>query len=343
MLQSPYNFMTDEILSEQSYYKIDVLESSYKGLMEGVTDDFLVTATTTYSQSLITEMIENVKNTLLAFYQKVLSALNNFILNIANLADKYRELIKKRFNKLDKPFTYSSYTYYRLFDKDYPDIDLTRSDFVNAVEKLRTDIKAKNLPGELVEIEVNKIIDTFSRRAINDSVSPVSVRDSAHVILEKAIRGVPVIKTLEYKDIDKFCDEIKNAGPMKKELTNTKNAIMKTYNEMKKSYASAIRYDLQAEGTIKDLKNPGFETMRSIEYQRFAKINLEINRLFNACITIYNEAFNMKLQVMQDKIDENRSIIVDLLTRTGIMAAIYTKAPKKANKPIDYDKYIIKT
>lgn len=337
MIKVPYSFMSDSILAPGSYNKIDVLTSCYYGLHEDVTDNFLVTTTTSYSHSLIYEILENVKAALLALCQRVLSVLNNYILNTVNLIDKYRELIKDKFTKLNAPLVYKTYEYPKLKNKDYPDIKYSSAELGETISALQDKIIEKKLTYDEVDMEIDNIIIKFGNDVIDGRVSPFDIQASSHEVVLQHIQGPEVTKSLTSKDLDTFINEIKSYKGIKDDLSKTKTAINKEYENLKKVYSRAMEQKVSTELNIPNMKNPGLETLRSYEYRRFADITMQMNRLFNAFITIYNEAFTTKLNVLQQKIEDNKNIITELLNRTGVLAAINAKSPSKTRKPLVYD------
>ena len=58
-----------------------------------------------------------------------------------------------------------------------------------------------------------------------------------------------------------------------------------------------------------------------------------MTRLFNGFITIYSTAFDTKLNIIQEKIEANRAVIVEMLIRTGVFTSVNTKTPSKSHKP----------
>ena len=91
----PYlsSVLSDSILTEDSYTKLDVIDRCYDAINEGVLDNFVVDVAASNTYSMMMEVLDNVKETLLKLVQNVLTFLNNYILNSALLADKYRDLI----------------------------------------------------------------------------------------------------------------------------------------------------------------------------------------------------------------------------------------------------------
>lgn len=334
-------FMNDDILVESSYAKMEVISSCYEGLEEGVDDGFLVNIASSYTRSMIYEILENVKDKLLALYQKVLSALNNFALNHANLADKYRNLIIDRYVTMSEPFIYRTYEYPKLKSKFYPNITYSVNTLTATIEELQTAVIEKGMTDAEVGFEVDKIIVDFGRGVIDGTVNPDDVKDTAYVIALDHLRGQQVTRKLEQRDINAFIDEIKTYKPLKDDINKTKTTIIKEYENLKRVYTKAMEEKASQSLGIKSLKQPEIEGFKVHEVQRFTDINLQMTRMFNAFITIYNEAFNTKLQVIQDRIEDNRKILVELMGRTGVLAAINAKTPAQKKRPLVFDPKLI--
>lgn len=331
------DFMNASILTEGSYAKIDVITSCYEGLAEGVNDNFLVNTASTYTHSLIFEILENVKNALLALCQRVLSSLNNFILNQANLADKYRNLIIDRYLSIKEPFVIKTYEYPGLKNKFYPDITYSANTLSSKIESLQTAIIENGMSEGEAAYEVDKLIMSFGKDVIGGTVDPDNVKRSARSIALDHIRGRDVVCKLEQRDLNGFIDEIRTYKTVKDNIIKTRTAIQKEYESLKKLYTKTMEEKTAAAMSIKSMKQPEVERFKAFEYQRFANISLQMTRMFNAFITIYNEAFNTKLEVLHDKIDANRNTIVELMSRTGVLAAINAKTPSQKKHPLVFD------
>lgn len=330
-------FVNQDFLTESSIAQLEVIESGYDAINEDYGDHDIVKMTLSYTHTFVLEILENTKEALLKLYQRVLSALNNYILNTAVLADKYRNLIKERYKKLPAPIVFKTYEWPNLRNDAYPALLRPQSSFHDDLEELSNAIVDNKYRADEIDALVDKKLTSFSKEVIGTKADTLNLKHSVKDIVTSHVRGREVTRTLKYEDLDKFIDEIKQYKILKDDINRTKSTMLKDYEALKRSYMDAIR-DKEAKALdIKSMKNPEIEEFKSFEYQRFTSINMHLNRLFNGYITIYSEAFNTKLNLLKDKIEQNRVMIVELMTRTGVIAAIHTKSPDRNRKPIVFD------
>lgn len=334
----PYisSVVDDRILTENSYEKLSVLDSCYDSINEGVTDSFVVNIASTYTYSMITEVLDNIKETLLKLAQQVLTYLNNYILNTATIADKYRNLIINRFSTLKEPFVYYTYEYPKPKFKDYPVLVKSSTSLELEIETMQDEILEKALSPDQAGDRVDKMLRSFGNDVLDARVDVSDLKNSTQKIIRSKLQGRQIQKKLTERDLDSFIDEIKAYKTVKDDISRTKNNIISDYNNLKRIYTSLMKEKESAYGFTNDLKklrSPEAEELKAYDYQRFANINLHLTRLFNGFITIYSSAFDTKLNIINEKIDANRAIIVELLTKTGIFTAVNTKSPNKQKKP----------
>lgn len=327
-------YMNQDSLTEFSIYQLDVIETGYESINEDSANSNIVQMTLSYTRSFILEILDNTKEALLKLYQRVLSVLNNYILNTANLADKYRNLIKERYKKLSSPMVIKTYEWPNLKNNSYPAIIHSDNELHADLEELSQKVMDQNVNSDVIDTIVEKKIISFSKVVIDGTVDSSNPKETTKSIVTDRVRGRQVSRVLKYDELDKFIDEIKQYKVLKDDINRTKTAMLKDYEILKKSYMESINKKESQVVDVKALKNPGLEQFKSYEYQRFASINMHLNRLFNAYITIYNTAFDTKLNLLKEKIDNNRDILIDLMTRTSIIAAVNTKSPNKQRAPL---------
>lgn len=327
-------YVNQDSLTESSIYQLDVIETGYESINEDSANNDIVQMTLSYTRSFILEILDNTKDALLKLYQRVLSVLNNYILNTANLADKYRNLIKERYKKLSSPMVIKTYEWPNLRNNSYPAIIRSDNELHAELEEVSQKVMDQNVNSDVIDTIVEKKIISFSKVVIDGTVDSSNLKETTKSIVTDRVRGRPVSRVLKYDELDKFIDEIKQYKVLKDDINRTKTAMLKDYEILKKSYMESINKKESQVVDVKALKNPGLEQFKSYEYQRFASINMHMNRLFNAYITIYNTAFDIKLNLLKEKIDSNRDILVDIMTRTSIIAAVNTKSPNKQRAPL---------
>lgn len=335
MLVSAFNdcFSNKSLLSETSIYTKQVIETCYDCIDEGVNDITLLKTSSTYTQSLVLEILENVKETLLKVYQNVLSALNNYFLNTAVLADKYRKIIIDRYYKLDHKIIYKTYEYTNLFKlpKD------VRSTF--DVEKDAQDIVNMGLSSSYdnnkVSEKVDKYIQNFAKSVLGATVNLYDIKQSARDVSESLMRGREVNKTLTEADLDTFIDEIKRYRELKDEINSTKIQIIKYYNTLKSSFTSAFKLVPSDNiGVLQRAQDPEGSEVLDKQFQQYSQANIQLTRLFDSYINIYNAAFGAKLSLLQEKVQNNRDTLVELMTQTSVFAAVHAKHPDRNRTPI---------
>lgn len=336
-MESILDYINPVLLTESSCQKLDVLDSCYAALSEGVYDTEVIMTTASYTQSFVFEVLENVKDALLKLYQQVLSVLQNFILNTANLADKYRNLLIDRFIAMREPFVFKTYEYPKLQDKNYPAIFKSSVSVEQEVQELQSKIIDKGITGSEVEDEIHRLLKQFGRAVLDDEIIPDDLNNSVISSVNRHVRGKEVTRRLTQRDINAFIDEICKHKEFRDDLARTKNNLIDDYTKLKQTYTRTLK-DKEAELLgIRAMKYPELERLKMSERDRFASINLAMTRLFDGYISVYREAFNQKLSIMQDKVEDNRRILVELMTRTNVLTTLSTKTPDRNRRPIVFN------
>lgn len=336
----PYlsSVLSDSILTEDSYTKLDVIDSCYDAINEGVLDYFVVDIAASNTYSMIMEVLDNAKNVLLKLVQNVLTFLNNYILNSALLADKYRDLIIQRFKTMKEPLIFYTYKYPNPKFKDYPVLVKSSISLEQEISEMEDEIIQKNYTPDEAGDRVDKMLRSFGQDVLNARVDVSELKDSVVKIVRSKLQGKQIQRDLTKEDLNQFINEIKAYKSVKDDITRTKRNIEKDYNNLKKIYMDLMKKkEGEAIGLpttdLKLLKHPEVEAFKVNDYQRFANINLHMTRLFNGFITIYSTAFDTKLNIIQEKIEANRAIIVEMLIRTGVFTSVNTKTPSKEKRP----------
>lgn len=338
MIPSPSAYMDDYLLLPESYAKMDIIDRCYESINEATATPRVIEMTSSYTFGMVLEILDSVKTQLLSIQANILSYFNNYILNTANLADKYREMIIDRMKSLRSPIIYRTYNYQKLFDKSFPVLIKAQSpEITTKIEELQNKLIDENLgPDQQAEI-IDNMIENFAYSIIGDTVDPANLRSSVTTVTQDILRGREQIRTLDSKSLSKFIDEIASYKPTKDALARTKKAIVDDYTALKAVYMSAMKKKESASVGIESIRDPDFIRFNKAEANRFATINMNMTRLFNGYITVYQEVFNTKLAVLREKIDSNRAIIVKLLTDTGVLASLNTKNPSTQKKPFIFD------
>lgn len=333
MIISPYQYLEEAYLLPESYSKIEVINSCNQAIDEGVASDTIVSMASSYTFNLVAEMLDNVKEALLAIYTKLLSYFNNYILNSVNLASKYRELIIDRYKTLKKPVVFKTYEYTKLYDKNYPNLKTDMTKLETQISEFQDSVISNNLGSDDVESWVDKMLLEFGSNVLDISVDTYELKSSVKSGTRQMIQGREIIKTLQPNDLSKFIDEICGYKKLKDSIIRTKKEILSEYERLKSVYMKTMKKEEAESVSIDSIRNPEFSQFKTADSMRFANINMGMTRLFNGFITIYSESFNTKLACLQEKVDQNRDVIVRMMTETSIFAAANPKNPTRNRAP----------
>lgn len=333
MIISPYQYLEEAYLLPESYSKIDVINSCNQAIDEGVASDTIISMASSYTFNLVAEMLDNVKEALLAIYTKLLSYFNNYILNSVNLASKYRELIIDRYKTLKKTVVFKTYEYTKLYDKNYPNLKMDMTKLETRISEFQDSVISNNLGSDDVESWVDKMLLEFGSSVLNISVDTYDLKSSVKSGTRQMIQGREVIKNLQPDDLSKFIDEICGYKKLKDSITRTKKEILSEYERLRSVYTKTMKKKEAESVGIDSIRNPEFSRFKTADSMRFANINMGMTRIFNGFITIYSESFNTKLGCLQEKIDQNRDVIVRMMSETSIFAAVNPKNPARNRAP----------
>lgn len=327
--------ITNHLAVIETYEKLDIIESCIDALGSGLGGASIISTATTYTHSMFYEILENVKETLLKFIQKVLSVLNNYYLNNVKLLEKYREIILDRLTKVKDPIKHETFEYPEV--RDYPHAIRTTSGVEKDIIKLHDDIRSENLTSEKVRSYIDRLLQSFGKEVLETTPDPYNLRSSTKKIVEKRIRGKSVTVTIDRYTLDKYIEQITTYKRDKDDIIRVRKNLIDDYNLLKKTYADVTKNPTGIiTNRIQAIVDPDKEAFMVNEYSRYATIHVEMMRLFNGYIAIYQAAFETKLQELQNKINDNKNTIIAIITQTGLFAALNTKSTDE-NKPIPYN------
>lgn len=336
MFSSPFEFLMEQVSTPEELQTLDVLDSCYIALSEGVNDSFVVDTTVSSTYKLLQEMLDKIYSILLDIYSRLLNYLNNYFMNSARMIDKYRNIIIARYDKLKSPLLFMTHQYPNLYESNYPNIVHTNkiSDMVESFQQRIVD--NFTLPEDVSE-SVDVYINNFAVDTIGSKVDIDNLKADVERIVRKRVQGMEVLKKLSQSDLNKFIDEIVKYKDMKSSITKIKKDIIAEYQALRRSMQNQIRDKVRSTTGINDIANPDAAALKNAEYNRFASINVQVMRMYTAFINIYNVAFNTKLKCFAEKIDENKAIINELLTKTSVFAAANPNTPRAYRAPQKFD------
>lgn len=330
--------LNEDFYNESVYNQLDVIDCCYEALDEGIFDSRIIDTALTYTYSSILEILENAKEYLLQLCSTVLSALNNYILNTAKYVERYREILKERVRALKEPFIYD---YYEYKFTDYPNIvKASAGDITRRIESLQSDITTKSYTEAQIEDSVDNTLRWFTKLVLGVSADPDNLKNSVTEIVSIEIRGQKQYKGIDESTIDKFVTNIASYKDRSAIIKKTKTMIVKEYEALKSAYRNAIKTpdEVKKIDRYKAASDPGWYAFMISEQSRFKQINIQMNRLFNGFITVYESALNTKLNILKEQVDRDREILTELLTRTQLIPLINTKRLEKNRKPFEYEK-----
>ncbi|MCM1231729.1 MAG: hypothetical protein NC311_05770 [Muribaculaceae bacterium] len=330
---APYGIVEEDLMTESVFNKVMIFESCIDALGSGDAVPDIVSTSTAYTYSIVMEVLDNAKEVLLKLIQKVLSVLNNYYLNNVKLIDKYREVILDRLPTKGPIILHETYEYPAM--KDYPKALKSTISAEKDILRLHSDLIAD--PGLAVGYQVDKLLQRFGKEVLGMEPDPDDLKGSTADIVRATMRGEMTKVQIDRKTLNSYIDQISSYKADKEDLMRTKKSVVDDYEALKRTYAKVTKDPMSlARNRIEQMAHPEKEALLSHEYQRFANIHMEMMRLFNGYITIYKVAFDTKLDEIMQKVEDRKNVITEIITRTGLFAALNTKNPAKDGKPIPY-------
>lgn len=328
--------LNESVATIKSYQYVDIVESAYNAMKDGTSPFMVLQSSSSYTSSIINELLENAKNLLLKLCQKVLSALNNLQVNSIRLIQKYQEVILDRMDKISDPIVHETYTFPDV--SNYPSLIKTTT-IEREIRQLHDEIKDKNYPptAPKVRTKVDGILREFAKQSIGKPITVTTLKESTEAIVRRKIRGKRVTVEITRDTLSQYLEQINRYKQDKDYLTSLKRSINEEYLDLKDMYESVTEDPIAlAKNTIRYTSAPDKEEFLANEYGRYADIHVEMLRLFNGFITIYNTAFNTALNILDEKINDRKNLITMIFTTTGTMAALNTKGVGSYQNPIPY-------
>ena len=190
---------------------------------------------------------------------------------------KYEEVLIDRLSKHPYPITHDTYEYPTL--TDYPavvKVGVIEKE-INALHKEITNPKTPPT-AERVGSRVNAMLRNFGQ--------------SVNKIVSKKMKGKKTNVIITADTITAYMKEINNYKADRAAVEKTKKAIIEEYTALKQAHEKATENPMAlAKNTLTYKQNPKREEFLSLEYNRFSDIHIEMIRLFNGYITIYETAF----------------------------------------------------
>lgn len=328
--------LNESIATAHSYECIDIIESAHDAMKDGISIFNVFKTTSTYTQSLVWELLDNVKESLLKMCQRVLSALNNLQVNNIRLVKRYQEVLLERVRKLDTPVVHKTFTYPDM--GNYPAV-IAATTVERDIARLQADIRDTEDPPSPSKIatSVDRILSDFTKQVIGQPATLNALKESVETIARKKARGKSITVEITRDNLNTYMNQLDSYQQDKAKLMKLKKSVVDEYQAIKSMYTTATSNPTQlAKNTLRYQVNPDKEEFLAHEYGRYADIHVEMLRLFNGFITVYSTAFNTVLAVLDEKIEDRKNLIVTMFATTGIFSALNTKEVGSYDRPIKY-------
>nr|DAH19443.1 MAG TPA: hypothetical protein [Caudoviricetes sp.] len=336
MIKSPSEFLIEQVSSPEDLNTLQLIDSCYTALSEGVNDSFVINTTKSSTYKFLDELLDRIFKFLTDLYVQVLNYMNNYFMNSARLLDKYRNIIMTRYAKDKTNLIYKTHTYPGLYDKNYPNI-VSASDIQESLEAFQNQITDEFVTSDTVAEKTEMYVSKFAVDTIGARIDPFDLKVQVEKVVRKKCQGMEVVKSLSASDLDTMINEIAKYKPMKDAILATKKSMTSEYKSLKSAMLNEMRQKTAEKIGINNITNPDAADLVNAEYTRFAAINMSLTQMYNAFITIYNIAYTTKLKVLAEKIDENRQVINDLLVKTSVFAAANPTKPRAYRAPQKFE------
>ncbi len=330
-------YIVDENINESMFDHVDILDRCSTAINEGIIDMNIIDMMANHKSSLTYNIIDIIKDNLIKLLQMILEMVNNFILNTSKLVEKYKDKIIERVEKLKDPFIIDTYEYPKYKSPDYPVIihpsDHIKDDVDNLVNILisKTDPKYKNndiYSGE-IELAVDRMIVDFGYKVTGSYISAESnsaIKSSVRSIVSQTIVGRPIRINASKQSIREYLNDIIYFGDIRADIKKTKEAIIKEYNSLKASYKKYGKFiESPKNNDILYTKYPDLMDIIHNTPDVVSFANQQLDRLLDSYIVIYTEAFNTKLKLLQERVENNKKIISELLIKTAVFSSLNSK------------------
>lgn len=350
---SKIDFIPEYLIDDKVFKAMDILESCYAAIDEGINDRTLVDIARNNATSMILGTLDRSLVILNTAHDSLTAYINNYILNYAKLVEKYRSTIIQMYERITKPIIYRTFQYpfikgyypvaVNLDPHKYPNLMGLPADWSNFITHAKDFASDNEYEREEVRvyfpIQVDKIIEEYSKDTIGDKVRPNNIEADTKLIVQSKLRGSPKTVALTQRNLNDIINSIiAESKEMLKDVKATKPAFTKdnkTLHTLIERYPNNGKVSIRQ--SIKMLKYPDEYQEERAELYRFSDINLELNRLFSGLVSMYTNTYATKMQVIRERIDTSREVLVGLLQAAGAFSAINNKTAARNSKPLKDD------
>ena len=344
-----FTLIPDSIIDENIYLYMDTLQSCYDAIDEGVIDPSIVDIARNNSTSMVLSYLDRSLYLLDKYYESFTAYLNNFILNYAKLAEKYKSVIIDMYSKINEPIIYNTYSYPKQKDK-YPrnlNINTKWYQFMSDAKTFATDDETEKQEVDIYfNVKVDNALQEFTQSYLGKKLDVHKLEEETRSYTNTTLKGPTRTIGLTINNISDIINNIvENAKNTLKELKSVKAAYTKDHKTLQKFVTIHENKPIPFTKTLAMITKPQQYAFEKEELNRFSTINMEVNRLTTGFVTVYSTAFSTKLTIMKERIDIDRAILVSLLQTAGTLAAINNKIATKQSQPLknvdEIDRFVL--
>ena len=321
-----------DVISE----KYSIIESCLDAVNEEVKSNIVFSTLSRHTHSSFYELLDSVKDMLYKLASHVLSLLNNSYINQVKLLSKYREIVIPKVKQDGRPFIHKTYEYPVDRGKIVPGV-ISASYITKDVERLHKQILSDKVTSGEVGFFVDNLLVEFGRNVTGYIIDPYDIANTVKRNITESYRGRESDVMITEDTISSWIDSINNYNEDRKMVMELRDNINDQYLNLKSVYGKVTRRPKQyIENSAEHLLYPERDYLIASEKARFSDIHVEMMRLFNGYIKVYQEAFKTKLSLMEDKINDQRNTINEIFIRTGIFAKL-AKEKVQDSRVISYN------
>lgn len=329
-------WLTPSIIS-----RLDTIDQALLAIDEGVDSQFVYQTSTSYTAGVLIEFLENVKAGLIALVKRVLDIIGAFYRNSYKLFEKYRRHVIERLNSSSIKIVHQTYIYPSLDTYPFP---ITASNtYDRDVARLHDKIRSGTVTPSYIQREVTNCLHEFVNRVTGQYPRGVNLRDSVTENVLNKVRGnngkiVEVI--IDGDTIDEYFDSIRSYKAERAAVKETRDNIIDDYEVLKEQQAKVtkdpidtIENQAKREGLTSNENRRDFVIHAESMYR---DVHIEMMRLFNGYIDVYDAAFKALLSEMEAKVQDRQNCINEIFTSVGLFTSINKLNPTEGPKVVPY-------
>ena len=333
-----FEFIPEHLIDENIYVQMDMIQTCYDALDEGVVDQNLVTITRNNTLSLALSFLDTSYKKLCEIYDIFTSHLNNYILNYAKLAEKYKSLITDMYSKINEPITYNTFTYPKLKEQLPKPISNNANwyNFIREAQLFGTDDANEQKDVSVYfNVKVDNMLQEFTRDTLGQKLDTKKLTEETKTLINVKMKGPTKTIGITQRNVGSLIDGFTTtAKEVQKEIKATKTCFAKDYKTLQELLSLYQKKKVPVVTSISMIRDPEKYDFELQEMKRFSNINMEMSRLYTGLVSVYNVSYTKKYEVLRERVELDRVVLVALLQAAGSFAAINNKTATKQSQPL---------